>query len=81
MKVLFSTAVFAVAAIGGGVGLSFDRHDEDRQMSGRYQLMFGRGRSLDRQDPPPPCNTAKDAILAIGDAIYGCGIPDMVFVM
>jgi len=35
------------------------------------------GRSLDRQDPPPPCNTAKDAILAIGDAIYGCGIPDM----
>ena len=79
MKVLFSTAVFALAAIGGVVGL-LDRStlsSLDRSVVG--QLLSGR--SLDRQDPPPPCNTAKDAILAIGDAIYGCGIPDMVFVM
>ena len=56
MKVLFSTAVFALAAIGGVVG------------------QFGRS-SLDRQGG---CDTAVDALYAVGDAVEGCGVPDMV---
>ena len=59
MKVLFTTAVFAMAAIGGVVG------------------QFGR--SLDRQGGQ--CATAVDALYAVGDAVDGCGVPDMVVLM
>ena len=57
MKVLFSTAVFAVAAIGGVLG------------------QFGP--NLERQ----ACATAVDALYAVGYAVDGCGVPDMVIVM
>ena len=65
MKVLFTTAVFAVAAIGGVVGIKC--------------IPCSFGRSLDRQDGQ--CATAVDALYAVGDAVDGCGVPDMVVLM
>ena len=65
MKVLFSIALFAVAAIGSVVGQA---RPIGRSLDGV-------------QDEDKKCNTALDALMAVSKVIEWCGWPDMVIVM